>query len=171
MKTWLNNFKDAKNLPKKYIELGTNKGGVYFTTPKLKQNAEDFKEISKTYERTQRGLVKQVIEIAGEPFLTRSNPYTDWWHCASFQATYAPILEDLNNVLAHLDVILRLALSYSCRNRLNPVLQSRARFCQRVICKARRHRKRYWYNMLSRRGLTLFKVPGASSWTRQGIHV
>jgi len=73
----LNNFKDAKNLPKKYIELGTNKGGVYFTTPKLKQNAEDFKEISKTYERTQRGLVKQVIEIAGEPFLTRSNPYTD----------------------------------------------------------------------------------------------
>lgn len=75
MHTYVINFKDAKNLPKKYIELGTNKGGVYFTTPKLKQHAENFKEISKAYERTQRGLVKQVIEIAGEPFITRSDPY------------------------------------------------------------------------------------------------
>ncbi|KAF8189384.1 DNA mismatch repair protein MSH2 [Pholiota molesta] len=79
---------DAKNLSKRYIELGTNKSGVYFTTKNLKQHAEDFKEISATYARTQSGLVKQVIEIA---------------------ATYAPVLETLNNILAHLDVILSFA--------------------------------------------------------------
>ncbi|KAF9476823.1 DNA mismatch repair protein [Pholiota conissans] len=78
---------DAKNLSKHYIELGTNKTGVYFTTKSLKQYAEDFKEISVVYARTQSGLVKQVIEIA---------------------ATYVPVLEMLNNILAHLDVTLRL---------------------------------------------------------------
>jgi DNA mismatch repair protein MSH2 len=38
---------------------------VFFTTTALKQHAEDFKEISQTYTRTQSGLVKEVIEIAG----------------------------------------------------------------------------------------------------------
>jgi len=52
-------------LSKKYIELGTNKSGVYFTTSALKQHAEDFKEISVAYSRTQSGLVKEVVEIAG----------------------------------------------------------------------------------------------------------
>ncbi|KAF8803517.1 DNA mismatch repair protein [Phlegmacium glaucopus] len=79
---------DAKKLSKRYIELGTNKGGVFFTTTALKQHAEDFKEISQTYARTQSGLVKEVIEIA---------------------ATYIPILETLNNIVAHLDVILSFA--------------------------------------------------------------
>ncbi|KAF8962360.1 DNA mismatch repair protein [Flammula alnicola] len=79
---------DAKKLSKRYIELGTNKGGVFFTTAVLKQHAEDFKEISTTYARTQSGLVKEVIEIA---------------------ATYVPVLETLNNILAHLDVILSFA--------------------------------------------------------------
>ncbi|KDR73457.1 hypothetical protein GALMADRAFT_100108 [Galerina marginata CBS 339.88] len=79
---------DAKNLPKRYIELGTNKGGVFFTNPRLKQHAEDFKELSTTYARTQSGLVKEVIQIA---------------------ATYVTVLETLNNIVAHLDVILSFA--------------------------------------------------------------
>ncbi|KAH9477925.1 DNA mismatch repair protein msh-2 [Psilocybe cubensis] len=87
-KLHLENNQDAKNLPKRYIELGTNKSGVYFTTSRLKQHAEDFKEASAAYAKTQHGVVKQVIEIA---------------------ATYTPVLETLNTILAHLDVILSFA--------------------------------------------------------------
>ncbi|CAA7268499.1 unnamed protein product [Cyclocybe aegerita] len=79
---------DAKKLSKKYIELGTTKSGVYFTTSKLKQHAEDFKEASAAYSRTQSGLVKEVVEIA---------------------ATYGPVFETLNGLLANLDVILSFA--------------------------------------------------------------
>jgi hypothetical protein len=57
--------KDAKKLKKQYIELGTNKSGVYFTTKSLKTHAEDFKETSVLYGRTQSGLVKEVVGIAG----------------------------------------------------------------------------------------------------------
>jgi DNA mismatch repair ATPase MutS len=56
---------DAKNLSKKYIELTTNKSGVYFTTKTLKSLAADFKEYSDKYSRTQSGLVKEVVNIAG----------------------------------------------------------------------------------------------------------
>lgn len=56
---------DAKSLTDKYTELNTNKGGVFFRTKALKQLAEDFAELSQTYSRTQSGLVKEVINIAG----------------------------------------------------------------------------------------------------------
>ncbi|KAJ2912918.1 hypothetical protein MD484_g7501, partial [Candolleomyces efflorescens] len=79
---------DAKNLPKKFIDLGTNKSGVFFSTKKLKKLAEEYKEASQAYARTQSTLVKQVVGIA---------------------ATYTPVLESLNDVIAHLDVILSLA--------------------------------------------------------------
>ncbi|KAG7443335.1 DNA mismatch repair protein [Guyanagaster necrorhizus] len=80
---------DAKGLStKKYIELGTTKSGVYFTTKTLKNLAEDFKDISDKYSRTQSGLVKEVVNIA---------------------STYTPILESLDNIIAHLDVILSFA--------------------------------------------------------------
>ncbi|KAG6809946.1 hypothetical protein H0H92_013995 [Tricholoma furcatifolium] len=79
---------DAKSLTKKYIELGTNKSGVFFTTKALKGHAEDFKEYSQSYTRTQSALVKEVVSIA---------------------STYTPVLEALDNVIAHLDVILSLA--------------------------------------------------------------
>ncbi|KAF8067657.1 DNA mismatch repair protein [Lyophyllum atratum] len=79
---------DAKVLTKKYIELGTNKSGTFFSTRKLKDLAEDFKEFSQNYTRTQSGLVKEVVTIA---------------------STYTPVLESLDNVVAHLDVILSLA--------------------------------------------------------------
>ncbi|KAF9524112.1 DNA mismatch repair protein MSH2, partial [Crepidotus variabilis] len=75
---------DAKKLKKSYIELGTNKTGVYFTTKTLKQHSESFKELSNAYSQTQSGLVKEVVQIA---------------------ATYTPVLEQLNSLIAHLDVI------------------------------------------------------------------
>ncbi|KAF5380061.1 hypothetical protein D9615_006117 [Tricholomella constricta] len=77
---------DAKIVTKKYIELGTTKSGVFFSTRKLKDLAEDFKEFSQSYSRTQSGLVKEVVNIA---------------------STYTPVLEALDVVIAHLDVILR----------------------------------------------------------------
>lgn len=55
---------DAKGLSKKYIELGTNKSGVYFTTKALKTLAEDHKDLTQSYVRTQSGLVKEVVSIA-----------------------------------------------------------------------------------------------------------
>ncbi|KAH0581768.1 hypothetical protein H2248_011450 [Termitomyces sp. 'cryptogamus'] len=79
---------DSKALTKKYIEIGTNKGGVFFTTKRLKELAEDFKEYSQSYTRTQSSLVKEVVSIA---------------------STYTPVLEALDNIVAHLDVILSLA--------------------------------------------------------------
>lgn len=79
---------DAKNLTDKYTELNTNKGGVFFRTKALKQLAEDFAELSQTYSRTQSGLVKEVINIA---------------------ATYTPVLETVDVIIANLDVIISLA--------------------------------------------------------------
>ncbi|KAG6876663.1 hypothetical protein C0993_001408 [Termitomyces sp. T159_Od127] len=87
-KLHLENNQDSKALTKKYIELGTNKSGVFFTTKKLKELAEDFKEYSQSYTRTQVGLVREVVNIA---------------------STYTPVLEALDNIIAHLDVILSLA--------------------------------------------------------------
>ncbi|KAF5390577.1 hypothetical protein D9757_002738 [Collybiopsis confluens] len=80
---------DAKGLSqKKYTELGTTKSGVFFTTKTLKRLAEDYLDYSNKYNRTQAGLVKEVIVIA---------------------CTYIPVLESLNNVLAQLDVIISFA--------------------------------------------------------------
>ncbi|THV05363.1 DNA mismatch repair protein [Dendrothele bispora CBS 962.96] len=79
---------DARNLAKKYIELGTTKSGVFFVTENLKKLAEDYKEYSQKYQRTQSGLVKEVVNIA---------------------STYTPVLESLDNIIAHLDVIISFA--------------------------------------------------------------
>ncbi|KAH7916001.1 DNA mismatch repair protein [Hygrophoropsis aurantiaca] len=81
---------DAKviNRNKKYIELGTVKSGVYFTTKTLKELASDYQETTDEYSRMQSGLVKEVVSIA---------------------STYAPVLESLDHVIAHLDVILSFA--------------------------------------------------------------
>lgn len=50
---------------KKYVELGTIKSGVYFRTTKLRELAEEYKENTDAYSRTQAGLVKEVVSIAG----------------------------------------------------------------------------------------------------------
>ncbi|TDL24664.1 DNA mismatch repair protein MSH2 [Rickenella mellea] len=81
---------DAKVIhnKKKFIELGTIKSGLYFTTKSLKELATDYKETTEAYSRCQSGLVKEVVSIA---------------------ATYNPVLEALDNQIAHLDVILSFA--------------------------------------------------------------
>ncbi|KAJ7717304.1 muts domain V-domain-containing protein [Mycena maculata] len=82
---------DAKNLDKgekKYIELGMVKSGVFFTTKTLRSLAEDHKDYTEKYSRAQSSLVKEVVNIA---------------------ATYTPVLESLDNVVAHLDVVLSFA--------------------------------------------------------------
>lgn len=73
---------------KKYIDLGTLKSGQFFTTTTLKELSDDHKETTQMYSKTQSGLVKEVVTIA---------------------ATYTPVLESWNNVLAHLDVIVSFA--------------------------------------------------------------
>ena len=72
---------------KKYIELGTIKSGVYFTTNTLKSHAMDFKETNEDYQRTQSGLVKEVVNIACEyPVFNVmgmiNRPYSDVYPCS-----------------------------------------------------------------------------------------
>ncbi|KZT61654.1 DNA mismatch repair protein [Calocera cornea HHB12733] len=71
-----------------YIELSTQKAGVYFTTKQLKEASIDHADLTDKYGRMQSGLVKEVVNIA---------------------ATYTPVLETLDNLVAHLDVILSFA--------------------------------------------------------------
>ncbi|KZT28144.1 DNA mismatch repair protein [Neolentinus lepideus HHB14362 ss-1] len=71
-----------------YIELGTTKSGTFFTTKILKELSNEYQEVTESYSRTQSGLVKEVINIA---------------------STYTPVLEALDHVVAHLDLILSFA--------------------------------------------------------------
>ena len=48
-----------------YHEVSTVKAGTYFTTTRLKELATQFKETADQYQRTQSGLVKEVVNIAG----------------------------------------------------------------------------------------------------------
>lgn len=48
-----------------YTELSTIKAGAYFTTKTLKELATEYKETAEQYQRTQSGLVKEVVNIAG----------------------------------------------------------------------------------------------------------
>ncbi|KDE04567.1 DNA mismatch repair protein MSH2 [Microbotryum lychnidis-dioicae p1A1 Lamole] len=73
---------------KGYIELKNQTNGVHFTTKQLKSLNDDHKDLTKQYEKKQSALVKEVIAIA---------------------ASYCPVLETLNNLLAHLDVVASLA--------------------------------------------------------------
>lgn len=51
---------------KGYIDLATQKSGTIFTTRKLKKLSEEYTELTQLYEKTQRGLVKEVVAIAGK---------------------------------------------------------------------------------------------------------
>ncbi|KAJ9104285.1 hypothetical protein QFC20_004567 [Naganishia adeliensis] len=73
---------------KGYIDLATQKSGTIFTTRKLKALSEEHIELTQLYEKTQRGLVKEVVAIA---------------------ASYTPILEALDSLVASLDVIVSFA--------------------------------------------------------------
>lgn len=72
----------------RYQEASTQKNGVYFTTNTLTNLRRETQQLSENYERTQSGLVKEVVEVA---------------------ASYCPILEKLAGVLSHLDVIVSFA--------------------------------------------------------------
>lgn len=71
-----------------YQECSTQKNGVYFTTKKMQAYRREYDQLSQNYNRTQSGLVNEVVQVA---------------------SSYCPVLERLAGVLAHLDVIVSLA--------------------------------------------------------------
>ncbi|KAI5817471.1 muts domain V-domain-containing protein [Pyronema omphalodes] len=73
---------------KEYKEITTQKNGVYFTTNTLKDLNRDTDQATQNYDRTQRGLVDEVVNVA---------------------SSYCPVLEELAGILAHLDVIVSFA--------------------------------------------------------------
>ncbi|KAJ5760419.1 DNA mismatch repair protein MSH2 [Penicillium odoratum] len=73
---------------KGYQECSTQKNGVYFTTTTMQSLRREHDQLSSNYNRTQTGLVSEVVNVA---------------------ASYCPVLEQLAGVLAHLDVIVSFA--------------------------------------------------------------
>ncbi|KAK5171652.1 MutS-like protein [Oleoguttula sp. CCFEE 6159] len=73
---------------KQYQECSTQKNGVFFTTINLQTMRREFDQLSENYNRTQSGLVNEVVSVA---------------------ASYCPVIEKLAGVLAHLDVIVSFA--------------------------------------------------------------
>ncbi|KAL9096527.1 MAG: hypothetical protein Q9165_001524 [Trypethelium subeluteriae] len=73
---------------KEYQECSTQKNGVFFTTSTLQSLRREFDQLSENYNRTQSGLVNEVVGVAG---------------------SYCPVFEKLAGVLAHLDVIVAFA--------------------------------------------------------------
>ncbi|KAK0871595.1 MSH2 protein [Friedmanniomyces endolithicus] len=72
----------------KYQECSTQKNGVFFTTTKMTNYRREFDQLSENYNRTQSGLVNEVVQVA---------------------ASYCPVIEKLAGILAHLDVIVSFA--------------------------------------------------------------
>ena len=73
---------------KKYQECSTQKNGVYFTTTAMLTMRREHDQLSENYNRTQTGLVSEVVNVA---------------------ASYCPVIEKLAGVLSHLDVIVSFA--------------------------------------------------------------
>ena len=73
---------------KQYQECSTQKNGVYFTTSTMQTMRREHDQLSENYNRTQSGLVSEVVAVA---------------------ASYCPVIEKLAGVLAHLDVIVSFA--------------------------------------------------------------
>ena len=73
---------------KQYKECQTQKNGVYFTTNSMTDMRREHDQLSENYNRTQSGLVSEVVNVA---------------------ASYCPIFEKLAGTLAHLDVIVSFA--------------------------------------------------------------
>ncbi|CAH7676893.1 DNA mismatch repair protein MSH2 [Phakopsora pachyrhizi] len=73
---------------KGYIELSNRNNGCHFTTKILKELNNELKDLTIKYQRKQSSLVKEVVSIA---------------------ASYCPIFEKLNEIIAHLDLIVSFA--------------------------------------------------------------
>jgi DNA mismatch repair protein MSH2 len=71
-----------------YIELATQKAGVYFTSRELQSLNGKYQKLDDEYRKTQASLVREVVGIAG---------------------TYDSVLEKLSAVLSHLDIIVSFA--------------------------------------------------------------
>lgn len=90
---------------KKYQECATMKNGVFFTNSAMLAMRREFDQLSENYNRTQSGLVNEVVSVA---------------------ASYCPVIEKLAGVLAHLDVIVSFAHVSSqaptpyCRPTMHP---------------------------------------------------
>ncbi|KAK4052821.1 MSH2 protein [Microbotryomycetes sp. JL201] len=75
---------------KGFFELRNSTQGLHFTTKTMRDLNNEYSDLSKEYDRKQGSLVKEVVNIA---------------------ASYCPVLETLNDVLAKLDVIASLAMA------------------------------------------------------------
>ena len=73
---------------REYQECSTQKNGVYFTTSTMQTMRREHDQLSENYNRTQSGLVSEVVSVA---------------------ASYCPVIEKLAGILAHLDVIVSFA--------------------------------------------------------------
>ncbi|KAL9102528.1 MAG: hypothetical protein Q9163_002337 [Psora crenata] len=73
---------------KQYQECSTQKNGVYFATSTMQSLRREHDQLSENYNRTQGGLVAEVVSVA---------------------ASYCPVLEKLAAVLSHMDVIVSFA--------------------------------------------------------------
>jgi DNA mismatch repair protein MSH2 len=71
-----------------YIELATQKSGVLFTTKDMKKKSVEFVELSGRYDDAQKGLVRDIVDTTAE---------------------YFSVLEPMNDMIAHLDVLVSLA--------------------------------------------------------------
>ena len=71
-----------------YLEIQTQKNGVYFTTRHLQELRREHDQLSASYNRTQSNLVSEVVAVA---------------------ASYTPVLERLAALISHLDVIVSFA--------------------------------------------------------------
>lgn len=99
---------DAKALRnhKKYIELSTVKAGIFFSTKKMKEIAQESVVLQKEYDRLQSSLVKEIVSIT---------------------ITYTPVFEKLSLVIANLDVLCSFAHASSyapvpyVRPRMHPL--------------------------------------------------
>lgn len=103
---------------REYIELSTQKAGIYFTTRNLRSLGQEFTELTSEYNKTQSMLVKEVVGIT---------------------STYCPVLEELSMTLAHLDVIVSFAhvSSYAPTPYVRPKMHPR--MTGNTILKEARH--------------------------------
>ncbi|KAI8812287.1 muts domain V-domain-containing protein [Cladochytrium replicatum] len=101
-----------------YIEIATLKNGVLFTTSKLRSLNGDFESLNEQYEQKQGNVVKEVLSITG---------------------SYLPVLEPLNLLIAHLDVL----VSFAHAGLHAPIQYVRPKMTERgvgdVILKSARH--------------------------------
>lgn len=88
---------------KGYIDLAVQKSGSIFTTRLLKELSEEYTRLQDLYAREQSKLVKEVVAIAGgSAFPVQARALT-------VSASYAPVLEQLDIVIAALDVCVSFA--------------------------------------------------------------